>query len=182
MNEGTKGGRRRGVALLAVGLVLGSALSATPAAADFRERIGHIWKHVKAKADERYLRANAPLRPGNTLQGAWAISGNANEFQITAISFPISLPRPPAVHVVDEGDPPPAGCRGTPASPRASRGHLCVFVGERSENVLGDVGTYRPEDGGEGGSRRGLVLYANGGANPGTWEVTGTWAVTAAAP
>ena len=56
MHEGTRSTRRwRLATLLALGVVIGVLVSATPAGAHFQASINHIWSHIKPKADARYL-------------------------------------------------------------------------------------------------------------------------------
>jgi hypothetical protein len=57
VKERTKRGTRlrRMIAVLAVGIAIGTMIMASPAAADFRASISHIWSHIKPKADARYV-------------------------------------------------------------------------------------------------------------------------------
>jgi hypothetical protein len=49
--------RLRTIALLALGVVIGTMLVAPPAGAHFVPSISHIWAHIKGKADVRYANA-----------------------------------------------------------------------------------------------------------------------------
>ena len=52
MHEGTRSTRRwRLATLLALGVVIGVLVSATPAGAHFQASINHIWSHIKPKAE-----------------------------------------------------------------------------------------------------------------------------------
>ena len=48
---------RRLLVPLAIGVVLGTLLMAPPAGAHFQASIKHIWKHIRGKADVRYVNA-----------------------------------------------------------------------------------------------------------------------------
>jgi hypothetical protein len=48
------------VAVLATGMVAGIVMTGTPAGAHVGGSVGHLWRHLKGKADTRYL-------PGNNL-------------------------------------------------------------------------------------------------------------------
>jgi hypothetical protein len=65
---------RRTVVVLALGVAIGTLIMATPAAGHFQASIDHIWSHIKAKADKRYL-----LRPAGTQQEWVAGSTWVNE-------------------------------------------------------------------------------------------------------
>lgn len=66
--------RVRVASLLALGALIGILVTATPAGAHFQASIDHIWKHIKPKADKRYL-----LRPTGTQQEWVAGSTWVNE-------------------------------------------------------------------------------------------------------
>ena len=56
MDEGRQSTRRwRWATVLALGVVIGVLVSATPAGAHFQASIDHIWSHIKPKADARDL-------------------------------------------------------------------------------------------------------------------------------
>ena len=65
MKGRTTSRRWRTTAVLALGVVIGVVLLAPPAGAHFQASIDHIWKHIKPKADKRYL-----LRPTG-MQQEW---------------------------------------------------------------------------------------------------------------
>jgi hypothetical protein len=65
-----------------------------------------------------------------TLRGAYNsdfVAAGADEINGGTIDFPLRLPAPPAVHVLDPGAPPTAACPGTPTNPLAAPGSLCVY-------------------------------------------------------
>jgi hypothetical protein len=119
------------------------------------------------------------LPVGKTLKGAWVVQEPAGGTGEDAVMFNIPLPSAPIKHIIQAGVAPPAGCSGNVLNPGASPGHLCIFVGWRS-GVTNLSGAYNPEDGSNlvVGSKFGVVVYAN---SAGTWEMAGTYAVTAAA-
>jgi Collagen triple helix repeat (20 copies) len=116
------------------------------------------------------------LPAGKSLKGAWSLSGT-NTIESRAISFNIPLASAPIRHFIQAGAATPAGCTGNVSNPGADPGHLCIFVGYRS-NVTNLTGGWSPENGSHVGNRFGLVLFASGTA-AGFWEMAGTWAVTA---
>jgi hypothetical protein len=48
-------GRRTAVALLAAGMAIGIVMVGTPAGAHVGGTVNHLWKHLKPKADPRYV-------------------------------------------------------------------------------------------------------------------------------
>jgi hypothetical protein len=120
------------------------------------------------------------LPSGKTIRGAWALSGPGTGLAETALSFVWPLAAAPAVVRVPLGGPNPAGCPGSPASPTASPGYLCVYVGvQTGPTDFTQLNFYDPADRVNASSVQGVVLYANG-TGAGLWEQAGTWAVTAA--
>src|SRR5690349_22567027 len=72
-----------------------------------------------------------PPKSGTTLRGTFAVAGVASSagdvFQ-EGVSFGFTLAAAPTVHLVLPGTAPPAGCTGgTPQSPTADRGQLCIY-------------------------------------------------------
>jgi hypothetical protein len=117
---------------------------------------------------------------GKTMRGVWGMFSPSISSVESSISFVWPLAGAPDVIRVPVGGPAPAGCSGTAASPAASPGRLCVFVG----HILGDtnfaqLGYENPLTGTPGSAATvGVVLWSNG-LGGGYWEMTGTWAVTA---
>lgn len=74
--------------------------------------------------------AATTLASGQTLRGyvePWGEAAEANEWASASVSFPVPLAVAPTPHFIIFGDANPAGCTGTPASPAADPGHLCVW-------------------------------------------------------
>ena len=74
--------------------------------------------------------AATTLASGQTLRGfvePWGEAAEANEWASASVSFPVPLAAAPIAHFIAFGQPNPAGCTGTPASPEADPGHLCVW-------------------------------------------------------
>ena len=81
MHEGTRSTRRwRLATLLALGVVIGVLVSATPAGAHFQASINHIWSHIKPKADARYLQNTKTIIVSDT--------ANAGTFETATVMCP----------------------------------------------------------------------------------------------
>jgi hypothetical protein len=174
----------RTTAVLALGVVIGTVLVATPAGSHIGT-VTHLWKqHIRPKADKRYLRYEAKVPPRRTLTGIWeasvVASGNGDSAE-DAISFAIPLAAAPTVIVVPKGGAVPAGCSGTLAQPDASAGNLCIFVGWNTNTTTPDTiaGNYKAESptGAQGATRNGTVVYVHANA-AGLVETGGSYAVT----
>ena len=176
--------RWRTTTVLVLGAAIGIMLVAQPAGAHFLPSINHIWNHIKPKADQRYVRIEGTLPHGKTLTGTWTASaiatGAAQPAAEANISFEMPLASAPTVKVVPNGGPVPTGCSGSVSNPHAASGNLCLFVGWNINTTTPDniQGTYRVEDGAQGVSRRGTVVFV-WAAGAGLFETTGTYAVTA---
>jgi hypothetical protein len=120
------------------------------------------------------------LPSGKSLKGAWVLSGPTSTRDEFAIMYGIPLAAAPTKHFIQVGGVPPAGCTGDAANPGALPGHACFFAGYRSPNTLTISGGYNPEDGSNSatGSKYGVVLF-NNTPPASTWEMSGTYAVTA---
>jgi hypothetical protein len=120
------------------------------------------------------------LPVGKTLKGAWAVNGVAGATGEDGVMFNIPLPAAPIKRIVNVGAALPVGCSGNVSNPAAAPGYLCIFVGWRF-NITNLGGAYNPEDGSNApvGSRFGVIVFGNSGT--GTWEMAGTYAVTAGA-
>lgn len=166
------------VALLAAGIVIGIVLVATPAGAHVSNWT-HNWnKHVKPKADKRYL-PGANLPAGKTMRGVFMIgetSAGGLTFGENSFSFQRPLASPPAPHYIAAGAPAPAACPGSNDDPRARPGHLCVY-----ENQQGNLASFvilNPTTNTAGTSRWGFMVQTTS-AGAGLFYSDGTWAVTA---
>jgi hypothetical protein len=165
------------VALLGLGIAVGVALTASPATSHVAGWT-HNWnKHVRPKADNRYL-PNANLPRGTTVRGAYVIRDiyAATGLSATSISFGHTLRSAPTPHFLPAGQS-TAVCPGTPASPRAAAGHLCIY-----EAAFSNIGSYTVVNPATGlpdtATRWGVVLRVNSGG-AGSFSTMGAWAVTA---
>jgi hypothetical protein len=115
------------------------------------------------------------------IRGNWGVSTTAaaaNTSLNTGISFGWTLPSAPTAHLIEIGDPLPAGCSGTAAAPNASPGHLCVFV-SHAIGGLSDIGLCNLNNTCPGADRTGSLVYAYS-SGTGTIQWSGSWAVRAA--
>ena len=79
----------------------------------------------------------ATLPSGQTLRGylePWGEAAEALELATASVSFPFPLSTAPTAHFIAFGTANPAGCTGTPTTPEASPGHLCVWELEAPTN------------------------------------------------
>jgi hypothetical protein len=136
--------------------------------------------------DSTAFRRFGASAPPNSLQtGTFVIGdGNGNEIPFSFISYPVPVATPLTAHVIQPGDPVPAGCSGSVTAPNASAGHVCLFVG--FNNNIASIGTFSPYTGGGGTGREGVVMNATFDAPAIVAVATGTWAarapLSAAAP
>jgi hypothetical protein len=126
------------------------------------------------------------LPAGKSLKGAFSImhhnSGSSNR-DSDAITFGIPLAADPTEHYIPVGGTTPAGCSGNSANPGADPGHLCIFAGYQSG--VSSVIIWKMAGGlfGDESSRFGASIYAySASADQVSFEVGGTWAVTAHDP
>jgi hypothetical protein len=118
------------------------------------------------------------LASGQTMRGAFGIGETASAAsQVTEgpISFPFPLASNPTVQVIQEGALTPAGCSGDFNAPGAEPGNFCIFVGFANGNTQ-NFNTYGTD--GFDDYRHGAVVYTRS-VGAGTFEGSGTWAVTA---
>ena len=170
--------RWQAVALLTLGIALGIALTASPAGSHVAGW-AHNWnKHIKPKADKRYL-PGGNLPSGRTIRGTYYAGGSDQGAGIgeasSAISFGWRLSAVPIHHLIPVGTPPPAECRGTAANPQAAPGHLCVY-GVTNLNLASQVIVNPVTGTGDQASRYGFSVVAFS-AEDGMLEAGGTWAV-----
>ena len=116
------------------------------------------------------------------IRGMWdigAIATATSQSMTGSISFGWTLPSAPTAHLIDIGDPLPAGCLGSATSPDAAPGNLCVWVTHQS----GAVGSHGLCNSNNvclpSAERIGAIPYliSNGA---GVAQLSGTWAVRAA--
>jgi hypothetical protein len=133
------------------------------------------------------------LPSGKTLQGDWNIYQSVEGgFVATSVSFGIPLSEAPTAVYIRAGDPTPEHCAGDAKEPGADNGFLCVFA-VTEENIKPAFGTIQmpavlsvSTAGVPGGSALavghgdpfgfGVEAIAE---EPGTVDLSGTWAVTA---
>lgn len=190
--------RWRVAALLATGMAVGIALTATPATSHVAGW-AHNWStHIRPKADARYYtktqanvryytkaQANDRFLPGGTLptgatiRGVYRTTGNDQGAGTTPAASPIhfgyTLASEPTSHFIPVGVSPPPGCAGTAASPQAAAGHLCVYE-QLSVNTAATAVTQ--VSGMAGATRWGAILFTQSAAD-GDFATAGAWAVTA---
>ena len=126
------------------------------------------------------------LASGQTLRGyvePWGEAAEANEWASASVSFPVPLAAAPIAHFINFGDANPAGCTGTPASPAADPGHLCVWeVAPPANSTARGIVT---SSGGTNTATRfgfsGWVRSTAGNINPpgAAYSYQAVWAVTA---
>jgi hypothetical protein len=122
-----------------------------------------------------------PLASGHTLRGTYGLLEQASSGgQLDYESLPFggfTLSAAPTAHVILIGNPKPAACPGTVASPQAAPGHLCIY--EKTPMNRADLIVSNPvDDGMTETSRFGTVLRMTSTA-AGQFFSRGTWAVTA---
>ncbi|MEA2438292.1 MAG: hypothetical protein QOF65_2848, partial [Thermoleophilaceae bacterium] len=119
----------------------------------------------------------ATLPAGKTLTGLFGMLGDddgtgQHEGAATEISFPYPLAADPVVTIIQAGGAPTTACPGTPDVPKATSGHLCIYVAIQAGNA-NTLSFYNPTS----DSKYGVVLYTNG-TSTGRIDEAGTWAVT----
>lgn len=171
----TREGRRwRTVALLALGIALGIALTASPAGSHVAGWTHNWKKHIRPRADARYL-PGANLPRGKTIRGTYAVRDVASSSSVfeTSISFGHALRAAPTPHLLIDGQAPTAACPGSAANPTAAIGHLCVYESSRN-NVIGysfDNPTGQPGSASRWGTTLGVQSSTGAVWSSGTWAV-----------
>ena len=169
-----KVGRRKMVALLATGLMIGVILVATPAGATMNW--DNIWNnHLKPKADARYVKKSAI----KTIQGNYAAglqAANTNDDGWDSISFGFELDSAPQEHFIPAGGAATPQCPGSAVNPQAAPGHLCVYESvsfNRGSVVIFTGTTGAVNQASKWGAGVWLIPAAAGNAySYGTWAVT----------
>jgi hypothetical protein len=113
--------------------------------------------------------------------GAEGTATGAGQYVDTSISFALRLASAPTVVEVPWGGSDP-NCSGTPGSPAARPGYLCIYIRDRYNVHQGTAGyDLYPQEPGNlnfGASPFGVLLSVDS-AGPGPVWVLGSWAVTA---
>lgn len=169
-----KVGRRKMVALLATGLMIGVIMVATPAGATMNW--DNIWNnHLKPKADARYVKKSAI----KTIQGNYAAglqAANTDDDGWDSISFGFELAAAPQEHFIPAGGAAPPQCPGSAVNPQAAPGHLCVYESvdfNRGSVVIFSGTTGWTDEASKWGAGLWLIPAAAGNAySYGTWAVT----------
>jgi hypothetical protein len=135
--------------------------------------------------------AGGTLPVGKTETGEWVLRGMAaatEEFETTAISFPIPLASPPPNFIfVEAGLATPEHCTGDALKPGAASGYLCIFESEATGflevvhrgGLLFQLAT-SPEGTTNAGTTGGELLFTT--TKTGAVSDEGSWAVTAPSP
>ncbi|RYB94964.1 hypothetical protein EUA93_11775 [Nocardioides oleivorans] len=127
--------------------------------------------YTKAETDAKYAVKPQVIRGIFSMRTTAAAAGALVSNQI---SFGHTLTTPPTAHLIDVGDPVPAGCSGTSAAPSASPGHLCVFV--TLNNNGGSPQIYNVGGAANASSPFGAYIGSAAGA-AGNVFLYGSWAV-----
>lgn len=117
----------------------------------------------------------ATLPKGQTLTGVYNLGGtnpssSGHTFAFGSISFPYRLAATPEVEVIFKGNPPTSGCPGTPSSPQAASGKLCIYEAEGLN--WEEFGLFPATPYGEN-LELGSTTKAQTFSSSGTWAVTG---------
>ena len=126
---------RRPFVPLIAGILVGVAITGTPAAGHVGGTIAHLWKHLQPRTDARYLESAA--KPGQTFSGQISVRYVANAGHVLAQgTYPAPIPTSAPIPNLEYRPlslPTSATC---PGIGRATRGRLCVYV-LNQENILG---------------------------------------------
>ena len=121
--------------------------------------------------------------PGQTLRGVYRIAGVLNPASnyfdegTSAFTFQSPLAAAPTAQFVPVNDPATAECPGTPAAPTAAAGYLCVYEAQNYQVDAVHIVNPETENPNES-SRFGAAVLGQSEAG-GTYNTSGTWAVTA---
>ncbi len=126
-----------------------------------------------------FLRSDGIARRGTTIFGTYAIRAVANPDIQDNISFGLTLASAPTPHYINFGTAPPAECPGTPSSPQAQPGHLCVYEGAAPINS-NNRRVFDPVGGNDNETQPfGAGVAATATTAGQDTRVRGSWAVTA---
>ncbi len=127
--------------------------------------------YTKAEADAKYAPTPTVIRGVFSMRTTAAAAG---ALVSNPIIFGRTLTAAPIAHMIDEGDPVPAGCSGTSTAPSAAPGHLCVFV--TLNNNGGSPAIYNASGSSGSASPFGAYIGSSAGA-AGNVFLYGSWAV-----
>jgi hypothetical protein len=157
-------------------MMVGVVMVGTPAGAHVADW-AHNWnKHIRPKADKRYVKKSAV----KTLQGTYAlglVAASTGDDGWDSISFGFQLATAPQEHFIQSGTPAPAACPGSAAHPLAAAGHLCVYESSSLNRAAVTIFANTATD---MATRWGAGLWLQP-AFAGNAYSYGTWAVTAPA-
>jgi hypothetical protein len=120
------------------------------------------------------------LESGQTLRGEYTLvfyATAADQIGTTAFSFSVPLASAPAPNLIPAGGPPTANCPGSPGSPTAAPGQLCVY--ERNRGNIAADGVCSPATASCSGSDTFGAGVQVSTAAAGLAYTYGSWAVTA---
>jgi hypothetical protein len=141
---------------------------------------GGSYAAVKLGGDGSATRA-ATAKSGERMKGIYRLgdfdsSPNQAQFDDAAVSYPKPLKSVPTLHFIAKSQTPPPECPGTALTPKAKRGHLCVYEHDTGQRDPGDV----PFLTGDARDKLGFSLSLLSAAGQGSiYFSEGTWAVTA---
>ena len=123
----------------------------------------------------------ATLPSGQTLRGyvePWGEAAEIAELATASVSFAFPLGAAPAAHFIPFGTANPVGCTGTPTSPEASPGHLCVWELDAATNATGQPRGIATGSAPDLATRFGFSGFVRS-AGVGQYHYRASWAVTA---
>jgi hypothetical protein len=124
-------------------------------------------------------RPSTTLESGRTLRGTFGVffaATGLGQYSMSPLSFQFPLASAPAPNVILAGGAPTANCPGSPASPTAAPGQLCLYETATSNIVSQFI--VRNSDGNLGSDAFGASLVVTNNV-AGQASAYGTWAVTA---
>ena len=130
--------------------------------------------------DGSTARAGA-LPSGETLKGLyevleWETNTGQGQFAGEVVTYQRPLKQAPTLNFIAEGQGSTTACPGTFATPKAKKGHLCVYEANGGQRDSGDVPFLR----GDARDKLGFGLSVLSAANQnGLYFSEGSWAVTA---
>jgi hypothetical protein len=113
---------------------------------------------------------------GKTFRGTYGLAAEGpaaspGALAMTGISYGFQFAAAPTVHVIAAGDAVPAGCTGTPTTPGAASGHVCVFETASANKAAGYPNAVS-------NTRQGAVIYLFASTGTSFAYSYGTWAAT----